>query len=186
MYNQKSCKLIYKIYLFAAFFSVLFLSCLKEAKEAPPMDKKDELKREVRKIDDAELKNKIENRNGNLLFINVWATWCESCVEEFSDIVRIANEYKNKGVDFLSLSADFDSKVDSSVVPFLISQKADFPVFVMKEKNSDKIINMINKDWSGALHATVIYDKNGNLRLFVMGAHNYNYFKTKIDSIKTM
>ncbi len=175
-----------KIILIAAALSILFLSCIKVAKENPSLDKKDEVKREVRKIDDAELKNKIENRNGNILFINVWATWCEPCVEEFPDIVKIANEYKNKGVDFLSLSADFESKIDSSVVPFLISQKVDFPVYVMRERKSEKIIDMINKDWSGALPATIIYDKNSNQKLFVKGAHNYNYFKNKIDSIKSM
>ncbi len=175
-----------KIFFVAAVFSIISFSCIKEAKENPSLDKKDEVKREVRKIDDAELKNKIENRNGNILFINVWATWCEPCVAEFPDLVKIANEYKNKGVDFLSLSADLESKIDSSVVPFLISQKADFPVFVMKERKSEQIINIINKDWSGALPATIIYDKDSNQKLFVMGAHNYNYFKNKIDSIKAM
>ncbi len=174
------------IYLSAITFSILFISCLKVDKDIPQLSKKDEVKRELRKIDDAELKNKIENRNGNILFINVWATWCEPCVAEFPDLVKVANEYKNKGVDFLSLSADFESSIDSSVVPFLISQKADFPVFVIKERKSESIINLLNKDWSGALPATIIYDKYGKQKLFVMGARKYDFFKNKIDSIKSM
>ncbi len=175
-----------QIYLAAFVFSILFFSCLKGTKDSQSTDKKSEIKIEVNEIDDVELKHKIENRSGNILFINVWATWCEPCVKEFPDIVKAANEYKNKGVDFLSLSADFDSKIDSNVVPFLISQKVDFPVFVMKERKSENIINMLNKDWSGALPATIIYDKHGKQMLFVMGAQKFNFFKEKIDSIKSM
>ena len=92
----------------------------------------------------------------------------------------------NKGVDFLSLSADFESRIDSSVVPFLISQKAEFPVFLMQESKTEQIINLLNKDWSGALPATIIYDENGKQKLFVMGAQKYDFFKNKIDSIKTL
>ena len=47
-------------------------------------------------VDDVWLKNKIEKRNGKILFINFWATWCEPCVEEFPDLVKIYNENKDK------------------------------------------------------------------------------------------
>jgi thiol-disulfide isomerase/thioredoxin len=37
----------------------------------------------------------INNRMGKVLFINVWATWCVPCIEEFPDIVRIAEHYED-------------------------------------------------------------------------------------------
>ena len=45
-------------------------------------------------VDDVWLKNKIKNRNGKILVINFWATWCEPCVEEFPDLVKIYNDNK--------------------------------------------------------------------------------------------
>ena len=167
-----------QIFISVLIFAAVLSSCSEE--------KHDNVKVDVKKIDDAGLQSKIQNRNGNILFINVWATWCDPCVAEFPDIVKIAKEYTNKGVDFLSLSADFESKIDSSVIPFLISQKAEFPVFVMQERKTEQIINLLNKEWSGALPVTIIYDSAGKQRLFVLGAQNYDFFKNKIDSIKAL
>ena len=43
------------------------------------------------KIINAEELNGIIKNNDRPLLINVWATWCMPCREEFPDLVRISN-----------------------------------------------------------------------------------------------
>lgn len=139
----------------------------------------------IKVLDANSLKEIINNRNNKILFINVWATWCIPCVEEFPDIVKIYNNYKDENVQFLSLSVDLESDVDSLVIPFLKKQNADFPVYIADEKNSEDIINLINKDWSGAVPLTLIYDKNGKQQKFLLGKQTYEIFKNSIESVRS-
>lgn len=138
---------------------------------------------EILVIDDKWLNEKIRNRNDKILFINVWATWCQPCVEEFPDLVQIHNEYKDSGFEFLSVSVDLISEIDSKVKPFLKEQNAVFQTVIADEKKAENIINLLNEDWSGAIPATIIYDKKGNQKSFIIGAHSFESFKRSIDSI---
>ncbi len=182
-----------KYFLAFLFTSLLFYSCVKEkretadnAKNIPSKSISEENVIEIKKIGSSELQERINNRNGKILFINVWATWCAPCIEEFPDLIKTAEEYKNKDIDFLSLSVDFESQVDSMLIPFLSNRKVKFPVLLLKEKDSESIINLLNKDWSGAIPATFIYDNKGNQKVFLEGAQSFNTFKQKIDSVSNL
>lgn len=135
-------------------------------------------------VDDVWLKNKIKNRNGKILFINFWATWCEPCVEEFPDLVKIYNDNKDSSFEFLSVSVNIPSEVDDKVKPFLKKQSADFPVVIIDEKRSEQIINLINPDWDGTIPATAIFDKNGNRKEFFSQAETYEVFNKGIEKVK--
>lgn len=41
-----------------------------------------------------------------ITLVNIWATWCESCKEEMSDLEQINKDYKAKGVRVLAVSVD--------------------------------------------------------------------------------
>lgn len=140
----------------------------------------------IKEIDDSALSNIIKDRKGKVLFINVWATWCAPCIEEFPDIVRVSEHYKDKDVDFLSLNVDMSSQVDSMVIPFMKTFNADFTVYNIKEKNAEKVINILNPEWNGAIPATFIFDKTGSRRIFIIGSEKFNNFSSAIDSIRNL
>ncbi len=135
-------------------------------------------------VDDVWLKNKIENRNGKILFINFWATWCEPCVEEFPDLVKIYNDNKDSNFEFLSVSVNLPSEIDNTVKPFLKKQSADFPVVVIEEKRSEEIINLVNPEWDGTVPATIIFDKYGKRREFFAESKSYEFFNKSIEKVK--
>lgn len=128
----------------------------------------------------------INNRNGKILFINFWATWCVPCVEEFPDIIKLAENYKEKDVEFLSLSVDLLKEINSAVIPFIQKQQVNFPVFVIPEKESEKVINLVKPEWNGAIPATVVYSREGKLISFITGLADYDTFKQKVDEALTM
>src|SRR5437867_9588711 len=43
--------------------------------------------------------------------VNVWATWCEPCREEFPELVEAANAHRADGVRLVLVSTDFDEQV---------------------------------------------------------------------------
>jgi len=89
-------KILYSLIIFFIFFS----GCSKE--NETQQQEVAAYNEEIPVVDEVWIKNKIENRNGKILFVNFWATWCVPCVEEFPDLVKIYNEHKSSDFEFLS------------------------------------------------------------------------------------
>ena len=136
----------------------------------------------VEPIDVKGIKHLVHIRNGKILFLNVWATWCQPCIEEFPDIVKLYNDYRNAGVDIAAISVDYPDEVDSKILPFLVSQHVPFKVYVANIKKDEDFINQLNPSWSGAVPATFIFDENGKQRVFMFGQKTLKVFKAEIDS----
>ena len=49
---------------------------------------------------------KIADYSGNVVVLNLWATWCGPCVLETKALVRLQREFKNKGVKIIGLSTE--------------------------------------------------------------------------------
>ena len=137
----------------------------------------------VESVDVKGIEHLVHRRDGKILFLNIWATWCQPCVEEFPDIVKLYAEYRGAGVDFAAISVDYPDEVESKIKPFLINLHVPFTVYVANVKKDEDFINALNPSWSGAVPATFIFDGNGRKRAFMYGQKTFNFFKAEIDSV---
>lgn len=136
----------------------------------------------VNEINEVQLKKIIKERNNKFLLINVWATWCIPCREEFPDLVKLQSKYENQ-FDFLGLSADYKEDVNDKILPFIKQNKVNFPNYISGFMKDEDLINFLNKNWSGALPATFIYDKSGKQIKVFDGKQSYDTFEKAINSI---
>ena len=136
----------------------------------------------VETIDKAKLSKLIQDRKGKILFLNLWATWCVPCREEFPSIVKLADEMKD--IEFVGISIDFPDEVDSKIIPFLKSNNINFTNYVNGFSGDEELINALDKNWNGALPATFIFDVKGNKKIFLSGSKSYYEFKKEIETIK--
>jgi len=169
-------------------YLILFIGCTnnKTSDKTIQQNKKtqnESYKPQVGIITANELNNIIENRKGKILFINVWATWAKPSVKELPDISELYGAYNDKDVDFLSLSVDLTSKIDSVVIPFLTKEKFEHPVYVVQEKSGIQIMKMLSPRWNGGIPATFLFDKNGKREIFILGIQSYANYCKGIDSV---
>jgi thiol-disulfide isomerase/thioredoxin len=115
----------------------------------------------VEPIDAAGLAARVRSLHGRPVVVNMWATWCEPCREEFPVFVALDRELRSRGLAMLSVSLDASSSLDKDVRPFLASQGATFPCFVKAPGDDDAFINAVDPAWSGSLPATFVYDPAG-------------------------
>ena len=120
----------------------------------------------------------VREPGSNAVLVNVWATWCGPCREEFPDLVKLAQKYRNRGLRVLFVSADFDTEL-ANVKKFLADQGVDFQTFIKAQKDME-FINGLDTRWSGALPATFVYDSAGKLRDFWEGKAEYRTFEQKV------
>lgn len=125
----------------------------------------------VREIDFDGLKKILQRdpKDPRPLLINFWATWCDGCREEFPDLVKIDNDYRDK-VNFISISLDDVADIKTTVPEFLTKMKAQMPVVLLNVKDPEPAIHAVDATWDGALPATYLYDKDGKVAFKYFGA----------------
>jgi thiol-disulfide isomerase/thioredoxin len=109
----------------------------------------------------------------------MWATWCEPCREEFPDLVRLHHDLGGRGLQVVAISMDMSSVLDSAVIPFLKAQGASLPAYIRdgSVENDEEFINSVDPEWSGALPATFIYDRDGRIAKKILGPTSYSQLK---------
>ena len=102
---------------------------------------------------------RVREPGARATLVNVWATWCGPCREEFPALVSLAERRRTDGLRVLFVSADFDDQVDQARA-FLARHKAPQP-WLMKSGPDMAFIDGVDRRWSGALPLTIVYDSNG-------------------------
>ena len=111
------------------------------------------------------------------VMVNLWATWCIPCVEEFPYIMELKKKY-SEDFELIFVSGDFD-EAKPEAREFLKSQEVDFTTY-FKVGNDNEFINTFSDTWSGALPFTVIYDINGDISAEWEGKAEYEKFESEL------
>ncbi|MFN8586478.1 MAG: TlpA disulfide reductase family protein [Candidatus Eisenbacteria bacterium] len=98
--------------------------------------------------------------------VNVWASWCGPCREEFPALLAAVR--RHPGVRLVLVSADWDSELPA-VRAFLREQGVTDTSW-FKTDADQAFIDGVDPRWSGALPATVVLDANGRQVAFWEGA----------------
>src|SRR5438876_8541594 len=111
----------------------------------------------VTPVDAHQLLARVRRGRARATLVNVWATWCGPCREEFPALLAIARDYRARGLDVMLVSADFDS---AEAKRYLDAQHVGFETF-FRVGGDMSFIDQMNPRWSGALPASFVYDSTG-------------------------
>jgi peroxiredoxin len=113
-------------------------------------------------IDEAGLKELLQNKSDKLRLINVWATWCGPCVTEFPEFIAINRMYRRRDFEFISISADDPAKKEKAL-KFLKEQQASNTNYIFSIDDKYKLIEAIDPKWQGALPYTILVEPGGKI-----------------------
>jgi thiol-disulfide isomerase/thioredoxin len=111
--------------------------------------------------------------------VNVWATWCAPCKEEFPSLLAVARARASEGVRLVLVSADFDEQ-RPAVRAFLAAHGVADTTYI-ESGDQMSFINALSRKWSGALPATFVYDAHGRLVKYWEGLADSLQFSAAID-----
>ncbi len=112
---------------------------------------------------------------GKILVLNLWATWCKPCIQEFPELLKLQREYRNRNLDVVFISIDDDLKAKQKVLAFLKKMKVSGTFYIKQTEDDELFINAVEPKWSGALPTTLVYDTKG--RLVEMNVEQMNFFE---------
>ena len=102
----------------------------------------------------------LEKNNDKIYVINFWATWCSPCVEELPAFQKLYKNYKDDNVELVLVSLDFPNQLDETLIPFLEKEKLEGELLLLDDPDQNSWIPKVDKKWSGAIPATLIYKNN--------------------------
>lgn len=120
----------------------------------------------------------VQDSPASLNVVNLWATWCAPCVEEFPELMRLDRDYADRGVAVFFVSADFEDERDL-VDAFLRSQGWGKRSF-LKTGKDDAFVRAFSEDWTGAVPATFVFDAEGQLLTFWEGKASYEQLVSRL------
>ena len=131
-------------------------------------------------ITTADVHHLIEQNNGKVTLVNVWATWCDPCKKEIPSLLKLKNTYRQKGFDLILVSAD-DIELAKTKVPRTLRQfEIDFQTYIKHDSTDEAFIMGMSPDWNGALPTSFLYDKEGKLVDMMIGERSYEQFEKTI------
>jgi thiol-disulfide isomerase/thioredoxin len=114
-------------------------------------------------IDVNGIKELIKNESsGKVRLINIWATWCGPCINEFPDLVIMDRMYRGRAFEFISISADKQAKREDAL-KFLEQRQASNRNYLFNDDDVYKLIEAVDPHWQGGLPYTMLIEPGGRV-----------------------
>jgi len=109
--------------------------------------------------------NELYTESDSTYILNFWATWCKPCVAELPYFEQLHEEYEGTTTKVVLVSLDFKRQINKKLIPFMINKRIKSDVISLTDSKTTKWIDLVDESWSGALPATLIFNKDKRLFL---------------------
>jgi thiol-disulfide isomerase/thioredoxin len=121
---------------------------------------KDKSKFDLKVYDYDGLAPLIRKADDKVHVVNFWATWCAPCIKELPYFEAITEKYNENYVEVLLVSLDFPRHYETKLKPYIKEHNLKSKVVAFDDVDQNRWIPAISESWTGALPATIIYNKN--------------------------
>ncbi|MFI9203779.1 TlpA family protein disulfide reductase [Streptomyces sp. NPDC053048] len=131
-----------------------------------------------RTLDDKKLD--LADYKGKVVVLNVWGSWCSPCRAEAPNLVKVANDYKDKGVQFVGL----DTR-DPDPAPALKFEKEFEVPYPSLYDSSGKLLLRFPKGSLNpqAIPSTIFIDRDGKIAARALKALTEEELRKTLDPL---
>jgi glucose/arabinose dehydrogenase/peroxiredoxin len=140
---------------------------------APPPER-------IQPITAAELEAELAARQGKIVLVNFWATWCEPCLEEIPDLMALEAELGDQGFEVVFVSVDDPASLDTVIQPFIDQWSPEFESFLSMEPEMTAIVDVVDLYWNEVLPTSFVLDRNGAVTMRIQGGSTREEFDAAV------
>ena len=112
----------------------------------------------------------LSDYRGDVVLLNVWATWCGPCRVEMPSIERLHRSYAPKGLKVIAVSVD-----EPGMAPQIRSFVEEYGLtFEVLHDPKGQLGELSRKYQTAGYPETVIVGRDGIIRRRLLGAHDWN------------
>ena len=106
---------------------------------------------------------RLSDLRGQVVLINLWATWCPPCLAEMPDLAAIYNQYKAQGFVILGVA---DQERKEAILDFMARNPLPYPILLDPDSCVARAYG------TSFLPASFLIDRHGILRVIYPGQTN--------------
>jgi peroxiredoxin len=134
----------------------------KEAARIESQRKIDEQPVKLEMATAADLKTLRANPAKHMTLVSFWATWCGSCIAEFSDLEDTYQMYKVRDFDLVTVSANMPDE-KNSVLKMLEKKHAVSRNLLFASDDTAALQAAFDPSWQSAVPYTILLDADGKV-----------------------
>lgn len=112
----------------------------------------------------------LSNYKGDVILLNLWATWCAPCRVEMPYFETLYRRFRSEGLTILAVS--IDKQMDGRVADFVEKYQLSFPVLIDDEGDVERLYPTLS------IPATFVIDKSGMVIGRIDGMKNWKSEET--------
>lgn len=134
---------------------------------------------DTKTIDKKEISSDVF-KDYKLTMVNIWASYCDNCIEEIPELESLYQEMKGKNVNIVGVIGDLPDFSDEKLaIEILKTQGATFTNIIPDESLKTGFLNTIE-----VVPTTVFVDSKGNIMGDpIIGPNSKEVYKKEIDKI---
>jgi peroxiredoxin len=127
----------------------------------------------------ADLQSLRKNPSRHVTLVSFWATWCGSCIEEFSDLQETFRMYGVRDFDLVTVSANMPDE-KPGVLRMLEKKHATSRNLLFNSNDTADLQAAFDPEWQSAVPYTVLLDVDGTVLYKTLGSVNLLELRRKI------
>ena len=131
-------------------------------------------------VSSAELTVVLAEQVGKVVLINFWASWCTPCLKEIPVLEELAQRYRARGLELVSVSLDDPRDIEVIVVPFLNRWFPDFVSYARLDPDMDTVVSVVDTAWNEILPSSYVLDRDGNVAEQIQGGQPIEVFESAV------
>jgi peroxiredoxin len=120
---------------------------------------------------------------GEVVLVNIWASWCKGCKKEMPEFFDLQKQYK-KGFKIVTISVDENAKKAATFLKSVEHKKGFKTPFISLYDDKKQTVKSYECE---AMPSSYLIDKNAVIQEIIIGSLNHDdiqALKHKIDTLK--
>lgn len=127
----------------------------------------------------------LSSYRGEIVVLNLWASWCPPCRKEMPDLIQLYEDYKGKGVTVLGVNLATHERSADGANEFMVEFDVPFPTFIDQPIDSTNRRGIVSSLYNiQSIPYTYILDKNGKIVHVIKGFVTYEMLENLITELK--
>lgn len=123
----------------------------------------------------------VDERKGDVVVVNFWASWCPPCLREFPAIIDVYEEYRDRGLEMFAVSMNAPEEMED-IQEFLETYDPPFPIYLAAEQD-ETFYEDVLEQWFGEMPMTLVFNPAGERVLAHRKELTYEELASEVEAL---
>ena len=138
---------------------------------------------EIKQISPDDLKGILEAEHGNIVVLNLWATWCAPCLVEIPDLLTLEADMADDNVSLIGISVDELRGSTRHIEDMRDRRFPGFRTYARDRRDTDYLVSVVDPAWNEVVPTTYIIGRDGAVLSRIQGKKSLDEFKAAVSEI---